>query len=403
MSTPRFRRRILGMLAASHFSQHLWVGVAVLYPYIMSDLGLSYTELGVATGAAALIAGLLQLVYSIMSRYFPRRFLLGLGNALYSAASITISLSQRFYQLVIGNLLGGIGMAAQHPVSVSILADRFGKDALAGALGIFYGLGYLGNIVGPLILTSIAINWGWRSSLLVLSTLPMTTALGLIILLKGADQPTLREEGRTGSSLLSDARNALKNRSARMTIAAQAFLSGATDQSIIVTYTALFLKNGLRLGGIQTSIMYSITMAAGVLGTLTVGRYANRIGPLKTAIITTVVASIATLGLSLQRTFGYLLVLNLIVVGLSAFPVFNLMQAHISSVSEPAERDILIGTFFTIGFGISSVWAALIGFTIDWSGSFSAAWILMASLGAIGALFQVRTYRFRQKSITEGL
>jgi len=140
-----------------------------------------------------------------------------------------------------------------------------------------------------------------------------------------------------------------------------------------------------------------------VLGTLTVGRYANRIGPLKTAIIITVVASIATLGLSLQRSFGYLLVLNLIVVGLSAFPVFNLMQAHISSVSEPAERDILIGTFFTIGFGISSVWAALIGFTIDWSGSFSAAWILMASLGAIGALFQVRAFRSRQKSITEGL
>lgn len=396
MSDPRPKKRILGVLAASHFSQHLWVGVAVLYPYIMADLGLSYTEIGLATGAAAIVSGLLQLVYSIMSRYFPRRYLLGLGNTLYSAASITISISRRFYELVVGNVLGGIGMAAQHPVSVSILADRYGKNALASALGVFYGLGYLGNIIGPLILTQIAVHWGWRNSLLVLSVVPVTTGLSLILLLRGADQPTLEEEGRTKTSLLTDAKSALKNRSARITIAAQAFLSGATDQSIIVTYTALFLKNGLRLGSVETSLLYSITMVAGVLGTLIVGRYADRIGSLKTATINTLIASTALLTLGFQRSPGYPLILNLVVVGLFGFPIFNLMQAHISSVSQPAERDILIGLFFTIGFGISSVWATLIGYTIDVYGSFSPAWTLMAGLGVTGALLQLQAYRSRR-------
>lgn len=215
-------------------------------------------------------------------------------------------------------------------------------------------------------------------------------------MLRGVDQPTLEEEGRTKTPLLTDVKSALKNRSARMTIAAQAFLSGATDQSIVVTYTALFLKNGLRLGSVETSLLYSTTMIAGVLGTLIVGRYADRIGSLKTAIINTLIASSAILALGFQRSPGYSLTLNLIVVGLSGFPIFNLMQAHISSVSQPAERDILIGVFFTIGFGISSVWATLIGYTIDVYGSFSPAWTLMAGLGVIGALFQLRAYRSRR-------
>lgn len=395
MSNHESRNRILGFLAASHFSQHLWVGVAVLYPYIMVDLGLSYTELGLATGIAAIVSGSLQIAFSIMSRYFPRRILLGVGNIFFSAANLTVSISQRFWQLVIANLLGGIGMAAQHPISVSILADKFGKEVLAGALGVFYGLGYLGNIVSPLILTYIAIHWSWRSSLLVLAVPPIITGLGLILLLGGVDQPTIEKRGRVGTSLLNDTKSALRNKPATMTIVAQAFLSGATDLGIIVTYVALFLKNGLGLGELQTSILFSITMTAGVLGTLAVGWFANRIGSIETAIVSTLIASAATLTLGFQESLGYSLILNLVVAGLFVFPVFNLMQAHLSSVSKPGERDILIGMFFTVGFGVSSIWTTLIGFTIDLSGSFSPAWILMSGLGGIAVLFQLYAYRLR--------
>jgi len=259
----------------------------------------------------------------------------------------------------------------------------------------------LGNIIGPLILTGIALHWGWRNSLLILSILPLITALSLILLLKGADRPMIEEDIGVEDSLTEDTKSALKNRSARMTIAAQAFLSGATDQSIIVTYTALFLKNGLGLEGMQMSMIYSITMVGGILGTLTIGRYADRIGPLKTAIFSTVIASIATLGLALHRSFGNPLVLNLVVVGIFAFPIFNLMQAHISAISNPLERDILIGIFFTIGFGISSLWSTLIGYTIDLTGNFSAAWTLMALLGGLGVVLQLQAYKLRDQK-TEG-
>jgi len=391
--TPKPNKRTLGVLAASHFSQHLWVGIAVLYPYIKADLGLSYTEIGAARGISSIISGFLQIAYSIISRYYPRRYLLAAGNTFYSVASVMISTAKEFYQLALANLLGGIGSAAQHPISVSILADRFEKEELSGALGIFYGLGYMGNIIGPLILTSIAIQGGWRSSLLVLSVFPLAIGIGLIFLLKGADRPTLEEEGRGETQLLADMKAALRNRSATMTIAAQAFLSGGTGQGVIVTYTGLFLKNGLGLGTLLTSILYSITMTGGVIGTLTISRFANRIGPLKTAIISATIASIGVFALGFHESFGYLLIPNLFLVGLFAFPTSNLMQSHISSVSKPTERDLLIGLFFAVGFGVSSIWATLIGFTIDLFESFRPAWTLMAGLAGIAILLQLWAYK----------
>ena len=395
-NTHQPNRKTLAVLAASHFSQHLWVGVAVLNPYIKADLGLSYAEIGIATGISNIVSGFLQIAYSIMSRYIPRRFLLAFGNSLYSLASIMISFATRFYHLALANLLGGIGSAAQHPVSVSMLADRFKKENLSGALGIFYGLGYLGNIFGPLILTSITIQFGWRISLLVLSILPLAIAMGVILFLKGVDRPTLKEEGRSGSNLLADMKSALKNRSAGLVIAAQAFLSGGTGQGAIVTYTPLFLQNGLRLGGVMTGILYSITMAGGVLGTLAIGRFADRIGPLKAAIVSTAIASLGLFVLGFQESLGWVLILDLLIVGLFAFPTSNLLQSHISSISKPAERDLLIGLFFTVGFGVSSVWATLIGFTIDLFGSFRPAWTLMAALSGIAILLQLWAYRLNK-------
>ncbi|UCD72747.1 MAG: MFS transporter [Candidatus Bathyarchaeota archaeon] len=392
-NTPPSKNKILGMLAMSHFSQHLWIGVAALYPYIRADLGLSYTEIGAARGIASIVSGFLQIVYSIIARYVPRRFLLAAGNTLYSIASLIISIATGFYHLAVANLLGGIGAAAQHPVSVSIIGDRFEKVELSGALGVFYGLGYMGNIIGPLILTQIAIHWSWRNSLLVLSVLPISIGCGLILLLKGADQPTLKGKEKGSSSLLADAKTALRNKSARMTIAAQAFLSGGTGQGVIVTYTALFLKDGLGLGDTMTSVLYSITMAGGVLGTLLISRFANRLGPLRTCIVSATIASLGVLALSFQESFSYLLIPNLLLVGLFAFPTSNLMQSHISSVSEPSERDLLIGLYFTVGFGLSSVWATLIGFTIDIFGSFRPAWTLMAGLAGVAILLQLWAYR----------
>ena len=74
------KKTVLSVVTFSHFAQHFLVGLSILYPEIMVDLQLNYTQLGIATGVGSTISGFLQMAWSIFARYAPRRVLLGFGN-----------------------------------------------------------------------------------------------------------------------------------------------------------------------------------------------------------------------------------------------------------------------------------------------------------------------------------
>lgn len=181
--------------------------------------------MGLITGAAAVISGFFQIFFSVGARYYPRRILLGLENILYSTAAIGISLAKNFMTFLGSNIIGGVGTASQHPLGVSMLADGF-KKTFSRAISIFYGLGYLGNIVAPILLTSISIFWGWRNALLVLATIPATTGIVLILYLRGesvGDKSIITDRS---SSLTKDLKSSLKNKTALAIIAAQSLAVG---------------------------------------------------------------------------------------------------------------------------------------------------------------------------------
>jgi len=383
----RSTRGVLAVVTLSHFTQHLYAGIAVLYPAIMAALGISYTELGIAVGAASVTTGLLQLVFSLLTRYASKRFLLGTGNLLMSLGTFLMGLVRGFYEFVAANLVGGGGTASQHPVGVSIITDRYGRDAVGGALGIHYGLAYIGNVLSPVVLTAIAVSYSWRHALYAIAIPPAFTGILLMLYLAG-ERPEREEEPRAG--LIRDVRGSLHAKGALAVVAAQMLLAGSTGMGSMVTYTPLFLVNQLHMGTLETGVIYSLAMFAGVLGTLVLGHYSDRVGHLRAAMISTLVTSTATFLLTLYTSANVLLYPHLFVMGLSGFAITSLLQAHLSAIAEPAHRDILFGVFFTVGFGFSSVWSIIIGALIDTYGSFGPAWTLMATLGLVATLLLLR-------------
>ncbi|MEM2905285.1 MAG: MFS transporter [Candidatus Bathyarchaeia archaeon] len=379
---------VLAVVTLSHFTQHLYAGIAVLYPAIMATLGISYTELGIAVGASSVTSGLLQFGFSLAARYAPKRLLLGAGNLLMSLGTFMMGLTRGFYQFVAANLLGGAGTAPQHPVGVSIITDRYERGTVGGALGVHYGLAYVGNIVSPLLLTAIAVAYGWREALYVLAIPPAFTGVLLMLYLAGESPET---EKRPRAGLLGEVRGSLRVKGAWAVMGAQMLLAGSTGMGSMVTYMPLFLTNELHMGTVETGAIYSLAMFAGVLGTLLLGHYSDRIGHLNAAMISAVVTSTATLLLILYRSASILLVPHLFVMGLSGFAITSLLQAHLSAVAEPGQREILFGVFFTAGFGFSSVWSIIIGVLRDTYGSFAPAWTLMAVLGLTATLILWRS------------
>ena len=395
--TTKSERLVLAVVTLSHLAQHFHIGLSVLYPEIMATLNLNYTQLGIMTGASSIISGFLQMLWSILNRYVSKRILLGMGNLLISGGTLLTGAATRFIELVAGNVLSRIGTSVQHPVGSSIVSQKFGKEKVTSALSIHYGLGYVGNIISPVFLSSIAIVIGWRQAIYVLALIPFTTSLLLFYFLRGEASASKSVQSKV-SSFWEDARSVIHIKGVILIIAAQACIVGGTGMGVIITYTPLFLENVLKLGTLESSFIYSFAVVGGVLGTIFFGHLANKFGNLKIASFIAATCSILIFLLVFQDALNVLLILQLFLIAATGFTSSSLLQAHLASISTPSQRDILLGLYFTIGFGTSSIWTTLTGIIIDTYG-FDSAWILRAALGAIAfVILLVASHQYSSRS-----
>jgi len=383
LASEKSERRILSTVTLSHVSQHFYVGLSVLYPEIMRDLSMNYTQLGVVTGTSSMVSGFLQMAWSLLARYVPRRVLLGFGNILMSFGCFLTGSADRFLAFMGGNMTTASGSAAQHPIGTSILAQKFSKEKITSAMSLHYGLGYVGNIISPIVLSLIAVSFGWRLAVYILAVIPLCTGLLVFYFLRGDHSALRASSKKDGSSLRKDLGSAIHARGALIIIAAEAFAIGGSGMGVITTYTPVFLKNFLHVGSFETSIIYSISVIGGVTGTLFFGRLAKRHGNLKIAATITGASSALILLLASYNLFSLLIVPHLFIIGATSFAGSSLLQSQIVSTCTPNQREILMGLYFTIGFGCSSVWTALTGLLIDVYGSFNVAWFLRALLGTV--------------------
>lgn len=394
------KRNVLAVVTFSHLAQHFYVGLSILYPYMMTDLNLNYTELGIMTGLNSTISGFLQMVWSLLNRYASRRVLLGVGNALMSLGCLVTGSATRFVGLVSASVVSGSGQAAQHPVGTSIIAHKFKQEKVSGALSIHYGLGYVGNMISPILLSYLTIVFGWRQATYALAIIPLVASVVIFYYLRGEPSASRAIERKEKSDLWKDTRSIFHMRSALLIIAAQAFASSGTGMDIITTYIPLFLRNQLNVELLETSVIYSGAVAGGVIGTMYFGHLANRFGCLRTASTILGVGSITIFLLIFHSAFGILLVPHIFIIGVTSFSFSSLLQAHLTLISTPQQRDILLGFFFTIGFGVSALWTTYTGYLIDTYGSFNPAWILKAILGTVAFLFAAMALYSDRKTLS---
>jgi nitrate/nitrite transporter NarK len=217
--------RVIGTLTLSHFAQHLFSGASILYQSIREDLSLSYTQIGLMVGISSILGGFLQMGYSIAGRRFSRRFLLTGSNLFMSLGTTLTGFSNRFDAILTGNAVSGVGNAGTHPISSSIISSKFQKKGVGSALSIFYGLGYVGNIISPILLSLIAVTAGWRSAYFLLSAAFLVSGIIVFFGLRGEPNAEKALSKQSNSDLLSDIKSAFRVKGAIPILIAQAFIS----------------------------------------------------------------------------------------------------------------------------------------------------------------------------------
>jgi len=174
--------RVIGLISGAHGLSHFYqLVVAVLFPLIKEDLGVSYAALGAATAVYYTVSGVCQTLAGFaVDRYGARRILLA-GLVLCSAGVLLAGLARNFEMLVVAFVVAGLGNSVFHPADFAILNARVDPKRLGYAFS-FHGIGgTLGWALAPVFSYSLAASYGWHGALVAASVLGLVMIALLLV------------------------------------------------------------------------------------------------------------------------------------------------------------------------------------------------------------------------------
>jgi predicted MFS family arabinose efflux permease len=131
---------------------------------LRSDLGVSYSEAG-SLIAIAVLSGLVGGPLGALADVADRRLVAVTGSALQTLGLILFATGSSFPILALGVLLlGAAGDLVIRPLEAA-LAESLSDDELERSLGRQHVLSFVGDFLGPALLTLGAVTWiGWRGA-----------------------------------------------------------------------------------------------------------------------------------------------------------------------------------------------------------------------------------------------
>jgi MFS family permease len=163
-------------MTTAHGIQHFYVaGLAVSYPFVVTQFRVSYAVLGVVLTIAGLVGGFLQASAGLLRR-LSARAVISAQNAGLAGATLLAAFAPGFGVFAGARILGNSVSWPQHPVGSAYLSDRF-PHRRATVLSWHTAGGSIGTVTVPLILSAVIATAGWRAGLMVLSGVLLAGAL----------------------------------------------------------------------------------------------------------------------------------------------------------------------------------------------------------------------------------
>ena len=190
--------KLIGLIASAHGLSHFYqLVIAVLFPLIKDDLGVSYAALGATVAIFYVVSGVCQTIAGfLVDRLGARRVLIA-GLALCSAGVFMAGMARSYEVLALAAFVAGVGNSVFHPADFAILNARVDARRLGYAFS-FHGIGgTLGWALAPAFSYSMSALYGWHVALMVSAALGVVM-IALVLASGGAlDIARTRPQART--------------------------------------------------------------------------------------------------------------------------------------------------------------------------------------------------------------
>lgn len=377
--TKRQHLVVVALVLLAHAIEHTYGAIMpVLFPSIMEEFDLNYTQIGLLASSYLFTLSFLQLFAGFLSKRFLRKVLIGIGMIWVGLTTFASGLARGFQELVSARTMSGVGSSVYHPLSGSFLTDQFGRSSRGRIMGLHLAVGNIGSTIAPILAGFAVLIVGWRSTLQVFAAPGI--AAGLLFLL------FVREKRSSTVAGLSSRRSlvaALRRRETLMLIVVETLLSFRS--SGVAAFLPGYLKSTVGFPAAIAATFFSVMYAGSIPGPITLGYLSDRIGRRRVAFFANTLSALAVWLLAIARLSEVILV-DLIILGIVAYSAPAIIQAFLGDVVDPPLRDSAFSLFFAISMTLGySLAPAVLGIVIDKFG-FQYTYGLLGAISLLAGL-----------------
>jgi MFS family permease len=166
-NTARQDATVIGLIGVAHACSHFYqLVLPPLFPFIMAEFDVGYTEVGALITLYFVVSGFLQPPAGfVVDRIGATRVLLA-GILMAAGGVVLYGLTPSFWALLPLVAIAGLGNAVFHPTDYTILTASVSERRLGRAYGVHTVGGNIGWAVAWAVMWPLANAIGWRWALI---------------------------------------------------------------------------------------------------------------------------------------------------------------------------------------------------------------------------------------------
>ena len=381
--------RSLGLLSIAHAVNHAQaVVLPLIFLKVIDEFGVSVQTIAFLAAIGSFSSGMVQLSYAGLTRIISRRRLLGAGGILFGAGFAAQALAGGFPTFAIPNVLSRIGGSPQHPVGNGLLAEQFPPERRGFAISAHIAGGNVGTVVVALIGVPLIAAVGWRGASVAFGLPAIAIAIAILLFVRehGTDRVAAVAEGSVRAAF----QRILRDRDLRWLYLTSVLGGGGRGLGVVNLFVLIYLTRVLGLGESTSGLMYGALIVFSVPVPLIAGWLSDRFGR-KPLIVSVYLGG--ALGFMLFLLAGSSMLglwAGIVLMGLFSFAESPQLQALLADIAPPSTRDASYALYFTMAFGVGSLWTAVYGQIIDSAGEpagLPIVFVLMATTFVLAAIF----------------
>lgn len=322
------------------------------------EIGATGVWIGLAVAGYWVSRVLLEIPSGILSSKYGYYTPMVLGLVLTALGSAVCMYVSDPIQLVLGRALQGLGAPLFFAVSMTFIVNLFPVERRGGAMGVFQGIEFFGNILGSAFSGYMVTAFGFKGGFL-LATMLVVISIILIMAPKNIRAES-RAQPKTASIPLSSLLKVFENKTL-LIVASATLAEFIMSTGVLYTVFPLYTNEGLGFSLTDIGLLMGARSVGYVVAMLTMGAVADRVG--RRPVLIFGLASTAVMIVALSFVSSFLGILILIsVLGVTTGAIWIVCPVLAAESVDPSLRGAAIGTYRTF-FDLGSIFGPI---TMTW-------------------------------------